>query len=205
MRTFGQHQISALVAVAIGLFLGGTTYAFAQDDFERCKAIAADRERLDCLKGILATPAPSEDAAAKGFWPLVKTTRSSGAADAIAIMRTAETAQSDPDLAGMMIRCQEQTKLEVLLALVRPLRPGSKRDVSIKLASSEVVLHADTIPAGTALILPIDATVFTTGPWRDLKQLSVKVNDAEGDIRGVVSLKGIATAIAKLTAACAPG
>jgi thiamine phosphate synthase YjbQ (UPF0047 family) len=120
-------------------------------------------------------------------------------------MRTADTAQSDPDLAGLMIRCQEKQAAGVLLALVRPFPPRSKREVAIGSGAKQSVLHAETSQAGTALVLPIDATAFTTGPWQGLKELEVRVNDPEGDVRGVISLEGIAPALAKLAASCPPG
>ncbi len=158
-----------------------------------------------CSKNPSSGTTTVENGGSEDLWPLVRTPRPNGAADAIAIMRTAETTQSDPDLAGLMIRCQEKARLEVLLALVRPLPPRSKRDVTVNLGASESVLHAEVLPVGTALLLPIDATTFTTGPWRDLKQFSVRISDPEGDIRGVISLEGIRPAMARLAASCPSG
>jgi hypothetical protein len=120
-------------------------------------------------------------------------------------MRTADTTQSDPDLAGLMIRCQEKPGLEVVVALVRPLPPRSKRDVAVSLGTTESILHAEASPVGSALVLPIDATAFTTGPFRELKQFSIKIKDPESDIRGVIPLDGIAAAISKLSASCPHG
>jgi hypothetical protein len=172
--------------------------------FEACKAIMADHARLDCLKKLL--PKPPSDAPPTGddnaAWRLVRTPRPNGGPDAIAIMRTADTTQSDPDLAGLMIRCQEKTGLEVVLALVRPFPPRSKRDVFVNSGSTQTILHAETSSAGSALVLPIDAAAFTTGPFRELSRLSLKINDADGDIRGVVPLDGIGSAIAQLSTSC---
>jgi hypothetical protein len=120
-------------------------------------------------------------------------------------MRTADTAQSDPDLAGLMIRCAEKPGLEVLLALVRPFPPRSKRDVVVTTGTTRSVFHAETSSAGTALVLPIEATAFTTGHWRGLKELAVTINDPEAEIRGVISLEGLALAMTKLLASCPAG
>ena len=141
----------------------------------------------------------------KDLWPLIRTPRPDGGGDALAIMRTADTTQSDPDLAGLMIRCREEPGLEVVLALIRPLPPRSKRDVVIVSGAEQSVLHAETVPPGTALALPIDATTFTTGDWRELKRLSLRIIDPEGDIKGVIPLDGAGRAIAKLAAACPVG
>ncbi len=198
-----------VILAAVGIHLVSTTVAHPQAgpsvDFESCKAIKDDQARLNCFKKLLpnsgsgsaAAGEPSED-----LWPLIKTPRPGGGGDAIAIMRTADTSQSDPDLAGLMIRCGEKPGLEVVLALIRPLPPRSKRDVIVFAGAAQSVLHAETAPPGTGLVLPIDATAFTKGPFRDLKQFSVKVIDPESDIRGVIELDGIGPATAKLSASC---
>ena len=71
--------------------------------------------------------------------------------------------------------------------------------------TTPLILHAETSPAGTALILPIEATAFTTGPWQGLKELAVTIKDPETEIRGVIPLAGVAPAMAKLSASCPAG
>ena len=192
-------------------YIVGATAVFAQTNdisqgFEKCKVIADDQARLNCLKNLLpgepSKPAPS---VTSDLWPLVRTPHPKGGPDAVTIMRTADTAQSDPDLAGLMIRCAERPGLEVLLALVRPFPPRTKRDVVVTTGTAKSVLHAEVSPVGTALILPIEATAFTTGPWQGLKELAVTITDPEAEIRGVISLEGLAPAMAKLSASCPPG
>jgi hypothetical protein len=200
------HQTALLILAAVVLYLAASTGALPQaaspDDFESCKAIAADQARLDCFKRLLPRDKPGEDRPSKDPWPLIKTPRPNGAGEAFAIMRTGDTAGSDPDFAGLMIRCREQPGLEVVLALMRPLPPRSKRDVVILPNAGRLVLHAETAAPGTALVLPIDGAAFTTGDWRELKQLSIKIIDPDGDIKGVVPLDGVGPAIARLTDAC---
>lgn len=207
MTALSQQMIPAIFAAAV--LTSDITSAFAQGSdslqgFEACKIIPVDRDRLNCLKKLLPDSAsraapPEEDAAA---WRLIRTPRPNGGADAVAIMRTADTTQSDPDLAGLMIRCQEKPGLEVLLALVRPLPPRGKRDVVVNLGATTSVLRAQASPIGTALVMPIEATDFTTGPFRELHQFSIKINDPESDIKGVIPLDGIGHAIARLSASC---
>jgi hypothetical protein len=205
MMRIRPQSIPLILAGAI--YVAGATFAVAQEldsqDFERCKTIAPDRARLDCLKKLLPKALSDDDSAA--IWPLIRTPRPNGGPDAVAIMRTADTAQSDPDLAGLMIRCQEKLGLEVVLALLRPFPPRSKKDVVVNLGATEAILHAETSTPGTALVLPIDATFFTIGPWRHLKQLSVEIRDSESNVRGVIPLDGIAPALAKLSASCPSG
>jgi hypothetical protein len=202
-------QIIPLVLAIAEVSLAGITPILSQERdslqrFESCTVITTDQARLDCLKKLL--PKASSDAAPADegttTWRLIRTPRPNGGSDAMAIMRTADTTRSDPDLAGLMIRCQEKLGMEVVLALVRPFPPRSKRDVVVNLGTTETILHAETSPAGTALVLPIDATAFTTGPFRELSRLSIKINDPEGDIRGATPLDGIGPAIASLSANC---
>jgi hypothetical protein len=203
-----------LVSLVLGLALSclaGTTSVSAQGrdislDFEKCKVIENDQARLNCLKDLL--PKPSSEpkvSATDDSWPLVRTPHPKGGPDAVSIMRTADTAQSDPDLAGLMIRCKEGPGLEVLLALVRPFPPRAKRDVVITSLVTPSVLQAEASPVGTALVLPIEATALTTGPWRELKELAVTIKDPEAEIHGVIPLSGLAPAMAKLSASCPLG
>jgi hypothetical protein len=189
----------------------GTTSVFAQghdvsQDFEKCKVIADDQARLNCLKNLIPNASSQPTASATSdLWPMVRTPNPKGGPDAVAIMRTADTAQSDPDLAGLMIRCAEKPGLEVLLALVRPFPPRAKRDVVVTSGPTQSVLHAEASSTGIALILPIEAGAFTTGPWRALKELAVTIRDPEAEIRGIIPLDGVVPAIAKLLASCPSG
>jgi hypothetical protein len=201
------RQIVPVVTAVVPIYLNGVISAPTQENdslrgFESCKVIAGDQARLECLKRLM--PKPSTDTAAPegGAWRLIRTSRPNGAADAVAMMRTADTTRSDPDLAGLMIRCRETPGLEVVLALVRPFPPRSKRDVIVDSGAAKTVFHAESSPPGTALVLPIDATAFTTGPFRELKLLSVKISDSESEIRGAIPLDGISAAIARLSTNC---
>src|SRR5258708_3350196 len=209
-RGWMTEPISLILSVAL-VYNAGTTAVFAQErdvsqDFEKCKMIANDQARLGCLKNLLPNGSSGSAASAvHDSWPLVRTPHPKGGRDAIAIMRTADTAQSDPDLAGLMIRCEEKPGFEVLLALVRPFPPRTKRDVVVTSGPTQSVLHAEASSTGTALILPIAATAFMTGPWQGLKELAVTIRDPETEIRGVIPLGDLAPAMAKLSASCPPG
>lgn len=192
------------------LYIVGATSAFAQNtdfiqDFEKCKVISDDRARLNCLKNLIPGVASEEAPAPNDSWPLVRTPNPKGGPDAVAVMRMANTTQSDPDLAGLMIRCAEKPGLEVVLALVRPFPPRAKADVIVRSGAAPFVLHAQASSVGTALILPIEATVFTTGPWHEWKELVVTIKQPEAEIRGTIPLEGAAPAIARLSASCPSG
>ena len=189
----------------------GTATTFAQSvdisqDFEKCKVISDDQARLNCLKNLIPGTSPDPVVSATlDLWPLVRTPNPKGGPDAVAIMRMANTGQSDPDLAGLMIRCTEKSGLEVVLALVRPFPPLAKTDVVVNAGTTQSVLRAKASSIGTALILPVEATAFTTGPWRDLKELAVTIKHPETEIHGTIPLDGASPAIARLSASCPPG
>ncbi len=200
------------VSVVLTYLLGGIPAAFAEPPdiaagFAKCKVIDDDQARLDCLKKLLAPPPANPPAqAALDLWPLVVTPPPPGGGhEAVSIMRTADTTQSDPDLAGLMIRCQEKPGFQVLLALLRPLPPRARRDVVVNPATTPSVIHAEVSPLGTGLILPVEPTMFTTGPWRELRELAILIRDPEADIHGVIPLDGLAPALAKLSARCPSG
>jgi hypothetical protein len=210
MSTTGLRLRTLLLAAA-SLFLATST-ALTQDsgalDFESCRAIQADQPRLDCFRKLLSSgesKTAADDKPAKDLWPLIKTPRPEGRGEAVAIMRTADTAQSDPDFAGLIIRCGERQQLEVVLALIKPLPPLSKHEIVMSAGAEPSTLQAETTQQGTALALPIDAMAFTTGAWREAKDLSIKIIDPEGDIKGIIALDGVGPAIAKLTANCPLG
>lgn len=209
---FARRAVLCLALCLGAGFLSGSSAAYAQPSsavqgFAACRIISDDQARLNCLKQLSAPPAqaPSSEAS-ENLWPLVVTGHPKGEGrDAVAIMRTADTSRSDADLAGLIIRCADKPSFEVLLAVVRPLPPRAKRDVVISSGSTQSILHAEISSLGTGVILPIEATAFTTGPWHGLRELTVAIKDPEADIRGVIPLDGLGPAMNKLSARCRPG
>jgi hypothetical protein len=171
-------------------------------EFEKCRVLGDDQARLACLKNLIPKDGPATTAT--DSWPLIRTPHPQGGPDAVSIMRTADTTRSDPELAGLMIRCAEKSGLEAILALVRPIPPRSKRDVVVAAGTAEVLLHAEVTSAGAALLLPVETSTFTTGAWRSSKEIAVTIKDPDGDIRGVIPIDGIGPAMAKLSGNCPP-
>lgn len=175
-------------------------------EFEKCRVLGDDQARLACLKNLLpkTTDEPARSTTSDS-WPLVRTPHPRGGPDAVSIMHTADTTRSDPELAGLMIRCAEKPGLEAFLALLRPIPPRSRRDVVVTAGAAQVLLHAEVTSAGTALLLPVETSTFTTGPWRNAKEIAVTVKDLDGEIRGVIPIDGIGPAMARLAGNCPAG
>jgi hypothetical protein len=211
-RSTGHPRLGGAASrIAFGLAIGLTclvesTAALSEDQaispgFEKCKVIADDQARLVCLKGLLPQN-QSDTSSAPESWHLVRTPNPRGGPDAVSMMRTADTSKSDPDLAGLMIRCDEKRGVEASIALVRPVPPRSKRDVVISWGTTHPLFHAEASPLGTALILPIDVAVFARDAWRDQQELGLTIQDPEGDVRGAIPIDGLGEAVARLSANC---
>jgi hypothetical protein len=63
-------------------------------------------------------------------WQLIGTPNPQGGAEAVSIMRSADFLQSDPDLAGLMVRCAPKSQ-ELLIVMIRPMPPGAPPHVDI--------------------------------------------------------------------------
>jgi len=179
--------------------------------FDRCKAIDDDSLRLNCLRSII------EDRVAKGGspagrgsiarWRLVQTSDPHVDRKAVSIMRAAETIRSDPDLAGLMIRCgigpgDGSANFEVLVVLLNPLPLRAHPNVRIKSDGGESRFSASIAVPGALVLLPAEATALATGPWQTLNELSVDVEDAGLTVHGVVALDGLRSALSELSANC---
>ena len=198
-----------VVATVVSLSgMAGIPPAFAQEPdlvhaFDRCKIITDDKVRLRCLQDIVsqdgkkAAPPTSQSP-----WRLVRTPDPRGGRQAVSIMRTADTLRSDLDLAGLMIRCGEATDVEVLVALVNPLSLRAHPNVAITAEGSQTKLAASIAPPGPLILLPNEAAALADGPWRDLKELEITVEDPETTVHGVIALDGLGPALANLRANC---
>ncbi len=178
------HETESVDA-AIG-FEGCSTMS----DTARCYEIASERP--------LKVQAASDLA---GTWRLVRTPNPYGGPDAVSILRTADLSRSDPDLAGLMVRCTE-VDVGVAIVVVRPFPPHTRPRITIVGGGKQTNFDARVLPPGAAVILPSDAVALLDGPWQALAEVSVEV-EHEGDrIRGVVPLAGLRPALEALRTNC---
>jgi hypothetical protein len=174
-------------------------------NFDRCRSIQDATARLRCFeeaaKGFTPKPQPGAPEASSG-WRLVRTPNPAGGRDAVSIMQTADTAKSDLELAGLMLRCGE-SNTEVLVVLVRPIPPRAHPKITLNFSGKTAEFTAAVVPPGAALLLPNEATALAAGAWQSAPELSVRVDDEQGAIRGIVSLSGLGAALRRLHANCA--
>jgi len=132
----------------------------------------------------------------------VRTSSTGGEADAVSIMHTADTARSDPDLAGLMLRCGAGGA-EAVIVLLRPLSPRTRPQVSVTADGRVRQFGATVVPPFTAVLLRADAAELVSGPWQSASELAVDVDDEQAPIRGVVPAAGLRAAFQALLA-CPP-
>jgi len=137
----------------------------------------------------------------EGGWHIVRTPNPHGGADAISIMHTADTSRSELDLAGITIRCGEDSA-EVLVVLLRPFPLRARPHIVFGEPGNQAQFEATVAPPGTALLVPKDAASLVNGPWQALNDLSIRVEDGQSIIRGTVALAGLQPAFKVLMASC---
>ena len=80
-----------------------------ENAINRCRTLTDDAARLRCYENSVSEQSRSSSSRTQslGKWRLVRTPNPQGGKEAISIMRGAELSGSDPDFAGLMLRCAE--------------------------------------------------------------------------------------------------
>jgi len=207
------------ILIIAGAFAGiaATGTLFAQNSapdqaFDRCKAINDDSLRLSCLRSIIQDRDNAKGGSPAGRdspprWRLVQSVDPQSDRKAMSIMRTADTVRSDPDLAGLMIRCRSRLgdgspNLEVLVVLLNPLPLRAHPNVRLKSESAENRYTASIAAPGALVLLPAEAVALATGSWQSANELAIDVEDSGLTIHGVVALAGLRAALSDLSASC---
>lgn len=136
-----------------------------------------------------------------GGWHLVRTPNPNGGNDALSIMHTADTARSDLNLAGLMIRCRKGgTEAAVVLLSAFPLR--TRLQVVLGRPQNEIKFDATVAPPGTVILLPGDGKTLVNGSWKALSELFIRVENDRTVTHGVVALTGLKVAFKTLVEGC---
>jgi hypothetical protein len=117
-------------------------------------------------------------------------------------MKTADTTQSDPDFAGLIVRCAPQGKIDVLVALIRPFPPRSRPQVTIASGGISQTFEASMAAAGAAVLLPSEVAAFAGGKWQSTPSLTVTIKENGSEIKGLVAMNGLREAYGSLLAGC---
>lgn len=116
------------------------------------------------------------------------------------MMRTADTARSDPDFAGFSIRCGKAGP-DYILIIVTPLPPRAPLTVTVTDGGKPLGVPAVLLPSGAAIRLS-EAQRLANGPWQTQRELSVTIKSGDTALHGVVPLAGFSQALREVSAAC---
>lgn len=142
--------------------------------------------------------------AAENDWKIAQSTDSLTGARIASITRTAVALKSDPDFAGLMIRCGPKQKVDVSVILIRPLPPRARPQVTITGGREQKSFRGSMAAAGAAILLPDEAEALVSGSWQRTPALTVVVKDGTDEIKGALDLTGLSAAYGNLLNSCAP-
>ena len=204
--SFSPALSRAIVVIAA---LGGANATRAQDAgfklLETCLAIQEEAARLRCFEqetaNLASSPKPVTVPANMHAWRLVRTPRPAGGKDAVSITHTADVQHSDPELAGLIIRCGKAGN-EVVVALISPLPPRPHPKVVLGGFDIGRQLEAKVVTPGAMVLLPAEAAKLASGPWQSMNELPIEIRGEEAVIRGIIPLVGLAAALQALAASC---
>ncbi|MBR0931006.1 hypothetical protein JQ561_30715 [Bradyrhizobium diazoefficiens] len=155
---------------------------------------------FSCQEAPIVAPATS---APSSVWKFTRTQGSKDGESFAAIMKTADTTQSDADFAGLIVRCAPKGKVDVLVALIRPFPPRSRPKVTIAASGGgTLTFDAGMEAAGAAVLLPDEVSAFAAGKWQTTASLSVVVKESDSEVKGLVALNGLREAYHSLLANC---
>jgi hypothetical protein len=117
-------------------------------------------------------------------------------------LATADTTRSDPDFAGLMLRCRDAGP-EALVVLIIPLPPRARPQVTFHGRGDRVMRFDATVDiSASSILLPRQAALALIGPWHALDETSIEIEADGMSIRGVVALNGLDQAVTQLMANC---
>jgi hypothetical protein len=163
----------------------------------RCLEFEPKAERLPCYEQT-ASAQPQDS----GAWRLVRSLDPRGGPDAVSIMHTTELSKSDPDIAGLMLRCAG-VGVEALVIVIEPRPPRARPRISIGALGANSTFDATVVPPFSALLLPKDAAALLAGPWQSAPELSIRIDGDQATVRGIVLLAGLRPAMDRLMENCA--
>jgi hypothetical protein len=204
--TLGASMFGLLaLAASASAQLGERNPADIPTSVERCAGIADGAARIQCYQRALAPPsagAPGTAQKPADAWRLVRSRDPGGGPDAVSMMRTADTAVSDLELAGVLLRCGELAP-EMRVVLLTPLPPRARPEITITAGASQLRFEASVIPPGAELLLPQDARALADGLLRSTRAIAIRIDTGGAAIKGSVVVEGLHAALATLSANCA--
>lgn len=163
--------------------------------------LGAEQKRRCDEEALKQVEAGSQSISLEQGWRFVRARHPDGGTDSISVMHVADTARSDPGLAGLVLQCGV-TGVDVALIMLQPLPPDARPLVSLTGGTTSVRFQATVARTGAVLILPQDASRLAAGEWQHAGELAVDVQAQKEPIRGVISIGGLGAALRYLSPNC---
>jgi hypothetical protein len=102
-----------------------------------------------------------------------------------------------------MLRCGDKG-FDVLIIVIDPFPPHARPTAKLTTRAGSIELPTTVMPPGAAISLPREVTALVNGTWQVSPEVEIEVRDGQNNrvVRGVVTLQGLASAVALLTANC---
>ena len=117
----------------------------------------------------------------------------------------AAAAESDHDIAGLMLRCGEGATTEVLVVLVEPLPARTHQKVTVVAGRTTTEFTGSIVTSGALVLLPEKASALVENAWQSVPELTVAIADNHRSLHGVIPLADIGTAMRTLQSNCPEG
>jgi hypothetical protein len=166
-----------------------------------CAAASRGGENLR-LWTLVQSAIDTSAASPLGNWHLVRTPGPEKGEEIVSVMHTADALDSDPEFAGLVIRCRPKLPLQIAFVLITPFPPRAHPKITVSADHASIHFKSDVIPPGSMLALPKEAEVLAKGPWQSTKKLTVDIEGDGSKIHGVVSLENLSAALAHLQVNC---
>jgi hypothetical protein len=174
-------------------------------DNDACRAIMDHNMQLRCyeMSNALGNQMNAQRTDLLNGWRLVRIPNARGGADAVSITHSADLQKSDPNLVGIVLRC-EGGPIDVLLVVIEPYPPQAAIDLTIKVdGSTALTFRGSVIHPGVMIRLPNEIATSIIQRGRSADELSVRMEYGNTrPVAGIVKLAGFAGAIEALTKLC---
>jgi len=195
-------------AVIAAIFLGviESLAIEASDGNDTCRGISDFTIRKQCyatINALSAKPNAEEGVTLPDGWKLAKTVDPGGGADAISISHVADFQKSDPNLAGILLRCVNR-QIELFVIVIEPYPPNIPISLTLKLGNNSASTHrGSVVPPGVMVRLPPEAAtaLFDRRQQNDDLNVSLVYGTAQ-TTTGIVNLTGFEQALGRLRTLC---
>jgi hypothetical protein len=168
-------------------------------EVQHCQTSKKDSPRRPCYKeGNFSGPMSQQRPIEQGTWQLARTPDPARGRESFSITKIADANRSDPDVAGLMLRCGEGATTEVLVVLAEPMRSRTHPEVTVSAGASTTPFTASVVTPGDLVLLPEKASALVEHAWRSTAELAVAIADDHHSLRGVIPLTDISAAMQTL-------